>query len=209
MKPPVFVDLDLADAIRRAQEEKKVLVAATTAAWSGPCKFMDRTTWVDPKVVAVLSARAIAIQIDVDEKPDEAKRLKIEGMPTVVLFENGTEIDRVVGVQNPEDVLLWLERGTADRWEEVARRHPDPVGSLRKLAEGSGELVATMVARGVPEEELAPLKDATLNDLRNGASRLARIFRAAGRVDEAKNIEDEARRLDPSEQMAKALVPKA
>lgn len=209
MKPPVFVDLDLADAIRRAQEAKKLLLVDATAAWSGPCKFMDRMTWVDPKVVEVLSARAIAIQIDVDEKPEEATQLKIDAMPTVVLFENGAEIDRAVGVQNPEDVALWMEQGAADRWHEVARRYPDPVGHLRTLATRGNELVATMVAQGVPEEELATLKDATSNDLRNGASRLARIFRAAGKEGEAKEIEDEARRLDPSTQMAKALVPKA
>lgn len=112
---PLFAALDLAEATAKAAAEKKLLLVDATAEWCGPCKHMDRTTWVDPKVVETLSANAIVIQLDVDAKADDAARLKIKSMPTVVAFSSeGDEIDRVVGFQTPDDLIAWasgLARG--------------------------------------------------------------------------------------------------
>ena len=82
MKPPVFAALDLADALERSQKENKLLLVDAAAEWCQPCKIMDQTTWSDPKVVEALAPIAIAIQIDVDQRAEDAASLKIKAMPT-------------------------------------------------------------------------------------------------------------------------------
>jgi len=102
------------EAKKAAAEVKWFIVKA--AAWCAPCKRMDNTTWRDEKVVAWLTANAIAVQIDVDEQQKLAGELKIEAMPTVIAIRNADqEFDRIVGYKGPSDTLAWLEgigRGT-------------------------------------------------------------------------------------------------
>src|SRR5450755_2117856 len=94
------------------------------AAWCGPCRQMDRTTWVDPAVVARLSGESssFAIQIDVDREQEIAAQLEVSAMPTLIAFVNGVEHDRIVGGRGPGDLIEWLdivERG--DRFEDAQR----------------------------------------------------------------------------------------
>jgi hypothetical protein len=70
--------------------------------------MMDRTTWLDAGVVAWIDAHAIAFQLDVDAHSAAARKLSVTAMPTVMVFQDGDEIDRVVGFQKPEQMLEWL-----------------------------------------------------------------------------------------------------
>ena len=91
-----------------ARQQKKWLLVDSTASWCGPCKKMDKTTWVDPKVQAWLQANAVAVQVDVDAEKALSERLGIKAMPTLIVFSNGKELDRSVGYKSPDELLTWL-----------------------------------------------------------------------------------------------------
>src|ERR1700733_15033662 len=107
MRPAHFAELEFATALERAKAENKLLLVDATAVWCGPCQMMDRTTWVDPAVIAWLGERAVAIQIDVDAQKEIARQLRIEAMPTIIAFVDGKEFDRVVGAKKPKELLAW------------------------------------------------------------------------------------------------------
>jgi len=107
--PEVFQKITFEKAKERSVAEKKLLLVDATAEWCGPCKMMDKTTWVDEKVVEWLNANAVAIQIDVDALPELSKQLRIRAMPTVIAFRDGEEFDRSVGLQEPGPLLEWLD----------------------------------------------------------------------------------------------------
>ena len=106
--PDMFSKSTFEASQAQAKTESKLFLVDATATWCGPCKKMDKTTWVDDKVVAWMKQNAIAAQIDVDAQKETASALKIEAMPTIIVFKDGKEHDRIVGYKSADELLEWL-----------------------------------------------------------------------------------------------------
>jgi len=107
--PEVIDTRPYAEAKAAAEKEDKWFLVKATAVWCMPCKQMDRTTMVDPKVVEWLKKNAIIVSVDVDKEPALAKSLEIAAMPTTIAFRKGEEFDRIVGMRAAAPFLAWLE----------------------------------------------------------------------------------------------------
>ena len=125
--PPIFQDLDFAAAQEAATSKNGLMILDAMTSWCGPCKQMDRTTWIDPRLVEWIEANAVAIQLDMDEHVTLKKELEIRAFPTILLFKGGVEFDRVVGLRSADEMLAWLGAGVE------GKRAKDTV--LERLAE--------------------------------------------------------------------------
>lgn len=67
------------------------------ADWCGPCKIMAPT--ID-KLAGEYAGRAKIGKLNVDDHQLTAGRLGVSSIPTVILFKNGEEVNRFVGVQS-------------------------------------------------------------------------------------------------------------
>jgi len=79
------------------------------AAWCGPCKLMgpvlnDLAEEVDGKVTIA--------KLNVDEAKATASKFSVRSIPTLILFKNGKEIHRFVGVKTKDYLLKELDRRT-------------------------------------------------------------------------------------------------
>ena len=66
------------------------------ASWCGPCKMLAPT--VD-KLAEKYDGKVIVGKVDVDEEQELARQFGVMSIPTVVLFKDGKEVQRTVGVQ--------------------------------------------------------------------------------------------------------------
>jgi thioredoxin-like negative regulator of GroEL len=48
--------------------------------------------------------------LNVDENPATASRFRAQSIPTILIFKNGREVDRMIGVQPREEIERRLER---------------------------------------------------------------------------------------------------
>jgi thioredoxin-like negative regulator of GroEL len=157
-RPAVFSELSLTDA--RAAAQGKWLIIDFTAEWCGPCKHMDKTTWIDPAVVAWLKKRAVAVQIDVDHDPI-ASDFGVKAMPTVVAMKGTSEVDRIIGARSPAQLLEWLE-GLEQGKTDLDRAREGVGDDLHRRK----QLAQTLLMRGAIDEAMVELTWLWQNALR-------------------------------------------
>ena len=68
------------------------------AAWCGPCRQ------INPILDSLKSEGLNIIDIDIDKEQDLAQECSIRSVPTLIMFENGKEVSRVVGFQSKEQI---------------------------------------------------------------------------------------------------------
>ncbi len=71
------------------------------APWCGPCRMQGQ---IIEKLVAAEGFSGKVVKCNTDNSPDIAGRFGIQSIPTLILFENGKEIDRMVGVQTEQNL---------------------------------------------------------------------------------------------------------
>ncbi len=76
------------------------------AAWCAPCRGMAP---IIEELASSLSGRLRVAKLDVDQNPAAAARLRIEGIPTLILFKEGREIARMIGARPKGDILAALD----------------------------------------------------------------------------------------------------
>lgn len=72
------------------------------AEWCGPCRMVAP---VLEQIAAEQSGALRIAKLDVDENPSTAMKYNVFGIPTMILFKNGREVERLVGYL-PKPVLL-------------------------------------------------------------------------------------------------------
>ena len=77
------------------------------AAWCGPCRVLAPT--VD-QVAAEFGERLKVVKVNVDDNTATMDRFRIRSIPTLVLFKDGVEQDRMVGLQQQETVSQMIAR---------------------------------------------------------------------------------------------------
>ncbi len=108
----VFSKLSLRQAREQAGQTEKFLLLDFTAGWCPPCQKMEKTTWEDQSVKDWIKENAVAVQIDVDNNGSDTEAMKVEAMPTLILFQpakGAGELGRRVGYQSPAELLRFLE----------------------------------------------------------------------------------------------------
>jgi uncharacterized protein len=87
----------------RAAAEQKFVIVSLQSWWCPWCLVMNRDTWADPEVRAVLKDKFIPVHVDQDSRPDISQRYERWGWPVTVIFgPDGTEIVKLRGFYSPK-----------------------------------------------------------------------------------------------------------
>ncbi len=98
--------ITLTDSTFKATIAKGVVLVDFWATWCPPCRIQG--PHVD-QVAGLIGSLAVVGKVDVDANPVTAQAYKIESIPTLIVFKDGKEFKKFVGVTDPNVLLETLQ----------------------------------------------------------------------------------------------------
>lgn len=84
---------------------KGVTLVDFYADWCGPCRMM---TPVLVKLSSELQGKAGIVKLDIDHAQRTASTYQVTSVPTLILFKDGKEVGRLVGLRDAETVKKFV-----------------------------------------------------------------------------------------------------
>lgn len=94
-----IAQLDPGESLEAAIDDEGTVLVDFHATWCGPCKQME------PVLEAIAdSTAANIVKVDVDQHQELSAQFQVRGVPTLLVYQDGEQVERLVGYQ-PEPSL--------------------------------------------------------------------------------------------------------
>ena len=93
--------------IRELLQDEKPVVVDFWANWCGPCHTMTSNL---RSLSGKFEERITFAKVDVQNSRDLAQQFGVKSIPTLILFRNGKEWDRLTGVRNRSELTKLFEK---------------------------------------------------------------------------------------------------
>lgn len=135
-----------ADAFALAARERRPVLLSISAPWCAACHEMDRTTWADPRVGALVRDGFVAIRVNSDRRPDINERYNLGGWPTTAFLTPRADLlggGTFVPAERMPDVLARVR----DAFTAHADRTPSAPEQSRPAATSDVSTLDDLVAQ--------------------------------------------------------------
>ena len=75
------------------------------ANWCGPCKMMAP---ILDEISQEFEGKIKIAKVNVDDNPSLSAKYKVMSIPNMILFENGSEKENIVGARSKDDLIRFL-----------------------------------------------------------------------------------------------------
>jgi len=93
--------------VKEVEDSPLPVLVDAWAPWCGPCKMIAP---VIEQLASELAGKVRVVKLNVDENPRTAARLHISGIPALLVFKGGQEVDRLVGIHPKPEIAERLQR---------------------------------------------------------------------------------------------------
>lgn len=98
------------EVFAQAKQKNRLVLVDFSAEWCTFCKKMDKTTWRDPQVLAIIGKNYIPVRVEDEVDTELAEKYRSYGRPALVVFDgDGKEIFKKTGYLKPQWMLWTLE----------------------------------------------------------------------------------------------------
>src|SRR6266571_7028152 len=103
---PWLVEISTADFKDGVAASPVPVLADFWAPWCGPCRMVAPAV---QELASDLAGRLKVVKINTDQQPELGERFGVRSIPTLILFDQGREMDRSVGARPAPALREWVD----------------------------------------------------------------------------------------------------
>ena len=88
-------------------KSKETVLVDFWAEWCGPCKALAPKL---EEIASELNGKLKVIKVNIDENPATPAKYGVRGIPTLIVFKAGENVDQIVGNHPKENILEVVEK---------------------------------------------------------------------------------------------------
>jgi thioredoxin 1 len=88
-------------------EKDRIVLVDLWAEWCGPCKMMEP---VVAEIAEEFSDTIKVVKLNIDENQKTPTKFSVMNIPTLLIFKEGKEVDRLIGALPKNQLLKKLEK---------------------------------------------------------------------------------------------------
>lgn len=104
------IDMTGAQLNKAIQKTDQVIVVDFWASWCGPCKMFAPTFAQAAQQFSTSHPQARFVKINTEQEQAVAAQFGIRSIPTLAIFKNGQEVDRISGAMDLTQFKQWVSR---------------------------------------------------------------------------------------------------
>lgn len=96
----------LNDDTFQVEIEKGVVLVDFFAVWCAPCRMLSP---IFDQVAEQYKDKITVAKVDIDSEQKTAAQFQVTSVPTVVLFKDGKEVNRLIGLRDLDAIKAFVE----------------------------------------------------------------------------------------------------